>query len=91
MLTDFYQMPVEHVGWYGLPLALGNFCGPLLLGRLFDVIGRRVMISFTYAMSGVLLALNGYAFQQGWPDVTQQAAAWMVIFFSPRQRPARPT
>jgi MFS family permease len=81
VLTDFYQVPAEQVGWYVLPLALGNFCGPLLLGRLFDVIGRRVMISFTYATSGILLALNGYAFQQGWLDVTQQAAAWMLIFF----------
>jgi len=81
VLTDFYQVPAEQVGWYVLPLALGNFCGPLLLGRLFDVVGRRVMISFTYATSGMLLALNGYAFQQGWLDVTQQAAAWMVIFF----------
>jgi MFS family permease len=81
VLSDFYQVPAEHVGWYVLPLALGNFCGPLLLGRLFDVIGRRVMISFTYATSGILLGLNGYAFQQGWLDVTQQAVAWMVIFF----------
>ncbi|MFY0729813.1 MFS transporter [Pseudomonas sp. NFX15] len=81
VLTDFYQVPAEQVGWYVLPLALGNFCGPLLLGRLFDVIGRRVMISFTYTISGVLLALSGYAFAQGWLDVTQQAAAWMVIFF----------
>jgi MFS family permease len=81
VLTDFYQVPAEQVGWYVLPLALGNFCGPLLLGRLFDVIGRRVMISFTYATSGILLALSGYAFEQGWLDVTQQAAAWMVIFF----------
>ncbi|MNO82124.1 putative 3-hydroxyphenylpropionic transporter MhpT [compost metagenome] len=81
VLTDFYQVPAEQVGWYVLPLALGNFCGPLLLGRLFDVIGRRVMISFTYATSGILLALSGYAFAQGWLDVTQQAAAWMVIFF----------
>jgi MFS family permease len=81
VLTDFYQVPAEQVGWYVLPLALGNFCGPLLLGRLFDVIGRRVMISFTYATSGILLALSGFAFQQGWLDVTQQAAAWMVIFF----------
>ncbi len=81
VLTDFYQVPAEHVGWYVLPLALGNFCGPLLLGRLFDVVGRRVMISATYAVSGVLLAISGYCFQQGWFDVTQQAIAWMVIFF----------
>ncbi|RRV05284.1 MFS transporter [Pseudomonas sp. v388] len=81
VLTDFYAVPAEQVGWYVLPLALGNFCGPLLLGRLFDVIGRRVMISLTYGLSGVLLAISGYLFEQGALDVTQQAMAWMVIFF----------
>ncbi|OUM04750.1 MFS transporter [Pseudomonas syringae] len=81
VLTDFYGVPAERVGWYVLPLALGNFCGPLLLGRLFDVIGRRIMISLTYGVSGVLLAISGYLFQQGLLDVTQQAIAWMVIFF----------
>ena len=81
VLTDFYDVPAERVGWYVLPLALGNFCGPLLLGRLFDVIGRRIMISLTYGVSGVLLAISGYLFQQGLLDVTQQAIAWMVIFF----------
>ncbi|MGY1918191.1 MFS transporter [Pseudomonas tolaasii] len=81
VLTDFYQVPSERVGWYVLPLALGNFCGPLVLGRLFDVVGRRIMISSTYAISGVLLVASGYAFEQGWLSVTQQAAAWMVIFF----------
>ena len=48
VLTDFYGVPSERIGWYVLPFALGNFCGPLLLGRLFDVLGRRVMISTTY-------------------------------------------
>ncbi|MGY2376725.1 MFS transporter [Pseudomonas sp. SDO524_S393] len=81
VLTDFYDVPSESVGWYVLPLALGNFCGPLLLGRLFDVVGRRIMISATYAISGVLLVISGYAFEQGWLSVTQQAASWMVIFF----------
>ncbi|MCF5709872.1 MFS transporter [Pseudomonas syringae] len=81
VLTDFYDVPSERVGWYVLPLALGNFCGPLLLGRLFDVVGRRVMVSLTYGVSGVLLAISGYLFQQGLLDVTQQAIAWMVIFF----------
>ncbi|GBH10896.1 MFS family permease [Pseudomonas syringae pv. actinidiae] len=81
VLTDFYDVPAERVGWYVLPLALGNFCGPLLLGRLFDVVGRRIMISLTYGLSGVLLAISGYLFQQGLLDVTQQAIAWMVIFF----------
>lgn len=81
VLTEFYQVPSASIGWYVLPLALGNFCGPLLLGRLFDVVGRRVMISLTYAVSGVLLTISGYLFQQGALDVTQQAIAWMIIFF----------
>lgn len=81
VLTEFYQVPSASVGWYVLPLALGNFCGPLLLGRLFDVIGRRVMISLTYAISAVLLTISGYLFEQGVFNVTEQAIAWMIIFF----------
>ena len=81
VLTDFYGVPAAKVGWYILPFALGNFCGPLLLGRLFDVVGRRIMISSTYLVSGVLLAVSGYLFQQQLIDVTQQTIAWMVIFF----------
>ncbi|SUD70142.1 major facilitator transporter [Pseudomonas putida] len=81
VLTDFYNVPAAQVGWYILPFALGNFCGPLLLGRLFDVVGRRIMISSTYLLSGVLLAGSGYLFQQQLIDVTEQTIAWMVIFF----------
>ena len=47
------------------PFAAGNFLGPLLLGRLFDTLGRRTMIAFTYGVSGVLLALSGYLFSIG--------------------------
>src|SRR5690349_10232140 len=64
VLTDFYGIPAERVGWYILPFAAGNFLGPLLLGRLFDVLGRRIMIAFTYIMSGVLLAGSGALFAQ---------------------------
>ncbi|EKT4523815.1 MFS transporter [Pseudomonas putida] len=81
VLTDFYGVPSERIGWYVLPFALGNFCGPLLLGRLFDVWGRRLMVSATYLVSGVLLGISGYLFQQQRLDVTQQTLAWMVIFF----------
>ncbi len=81
VLTDFYDVPSAHVGWYLLPFALGNFCGPLLLGRLFDVVGRRIMISSTYLISGVLLCFSGYLFQQQMIDATQQTIAWVVIFF----------
>src|ERR1700674_5847050 len=65
ILTDFYGVPSDHVGWYILPFAAGNFLGPLVLGRLFDTLGRRVMITLTYAVSGVLLAVSGYLFSFG--------------------------
>jgi MFS family permease len=81
VLTDFYHVPGDHIGWYLLPFALGNFLGPLVLGRLFDVIGRRKMIATTYALSGILLTVSGYMFEQQWLNVTSQTVAWMVIFF----------
>src|SRR4051812_27350141 len=65
VLTDFYGISADHVGWYLLPFAAGNFLGPLLLGRLFDTLGRRTMIMFTYGVSGLLLALSGYLFSIG--------------------------
>jgi MFS family permease len=81
VLTDFYGIPADHVGWYILPFAACNFLGPLVLGRLFDTLGRRAMIAFTYAASGVLLALSGYLFSIGVLDARTQTIAWMVIFF----------
>jgi MFS family permease len=81
VLTDFYGIRADHVGWYILPFAAGNFLGPVLLGRLFDTIGRRPMIAATYAISGVLLAGAGYLFAIGALSATGQTMAWMVIFF----------
>jgi MFS family permease len=81
VLTDFYGIQSDHVGWYILPFAAGNFLGPLLLGRLFDTLGRRAMITFTYGVSGVLLALTGYLFSIGVLSAQTQTIAWMVIFF----------
>ncbi|WP_242540351.1 MFS transporter [Trinickia mobilis] len=81
VLTEFYRVPGDHVGWYLLPFALGNFLGPLVLGHAFDSIGRRAMIAFTYAISGVLLIACGYLFERGWLTVVEQTVAWMVIFF----------
>jgi MFS family permease len=81
VLTDFFGIQASHVGWYILPFAAGNFLGPLLLGRLFDTLGRRAMIVFTYGISGVLLALSGYLFSIGALSAQTQTIAWMVIFF----------
>lgn len=81
VLTKFYGIANADVGWYILPFALGNLAGPLVLGRLFDTVGRRPMITLTYALAGILMALTGFAFAQGWLSATAQTAAWTVIFF----------
>jgi MFS family permease len=81
VLTDFYGIAADQIGWYILPFAAGNFLGPLLLGRLFDTLGRRVMITFTYGISGVLLAISGYLFAIGVLSAQSQTIAWMLIFF----------
>src|SRR5205085_9811950 len=81
ILTDLYDVPARRVGLFMLPFALGNFAGPLVLGRLFDTIGRKVMITATYAASGVLMAATGWLFAQGALDAVQQTAAWTAIFF----------
>ena len=81
VLTQFFGVPSASIGWYILPFALGNFLGPLLLGPLFDLIGRKPMIASTYAISGVLLAIVGYLFREGVVDARQLTLCWSGIFF----------
>lgn len=80
-LTRFYGVPPEQIGGYLLPFALGNLLGPLLLGRLFDSIGRKAMIAFTYATSGTLLLLTGIAFARGALDAQTHTWMWSISFF----------
>ena len=81
VLTKFYDVPASNIGLYILPFALGNFLGPLVLGRYFDTVGRKPMISFTYALAGCLLAVTGYLFWQGAFTAVTQTLAWSAIFF----------
>lgn len=81
MLTDFYGVPAGGVGWYVLPFALGNVLGPLLLGRLFDTVGRRPMIVLTYGVSAALLTITGLLFREGLLDATTQTLCWSGTFF----------
>jgi MFS family permease len=81
ILSHFYGVPEQHVGYYILPMALGNFCGPLFLGTLFDTVGRRKMIGGTFLVSGILLLLTALLFGAGWLSAVTQTAAWLVIFF----------
>jgi MFS family permease len=81
LLTKYYAVPNADIGLYILPFALGNFLGPLLLGRLFDTVGRKLMISLTYAVAGILLGLTGYLFWTGFLTLSTHMLWWSSIFF----------
>jgi MFS family permease len=81
VLTRFYHVPPTRAGLYLLPLALGNFAGPLLLGPLFDTIGRKKMIAGTFIISALLLLATAAAFSAGLLSAFTQTAAWIAIFF----------
>src|SRR5258705_11733578 len=80
VLTDFYGIAANQIGWYILPFAAGNFLGPVLLGRLFDTLGRRAMITLTYGISSLLLALSVSLFSIRVMSAQAQTIAWMAIF-----------
>jgi MFS family permease len=81
VLTDFYGTPANQVGWYILPFAAGNVLGPIVLGHLFDTVGRRIMIASTYAISGILLAVTAELFSHNVLTATGLTGAWMIVFF----------
>lgn len=81
VLTRFQGVDESRVGFYIFPFAVANFLGPLLLGPLFDRVGRRRMIAWTYAAAGLGLAATGYGFLVGALDAWTQALCWSAVFF----------
>ncbi len=81
ILATFFDVPTGDTGYYFAVIAVGNFMGPLLLGRLFDTVGRRVMISSTYLLSGLLLFGTAWLFDQGVLNATTMTACWCAVLF----------
>jgi MFS family permease len=81
VLTGFYKVPAGETGLYLLPFALGNVLGVLVLGHLFDTLGRRQMIAATYTLSAVLLVVTGWLFAADVLTVVSLTALWTAIFF----------
>ena len=81
VLSKFYHVDAEKTPIYLIAFALGNLAGPLLLGHLFDTVGRRKMIAGTYILSGVLLAITAWMFDAGMLTAFTQTLAWCIIFF----------
>lgn len=81
VLSSFFGVRAARVPLFLLPLALGNFAGPFVLGRYFDSIGRRKMIAATYAVSGLLLAGSAIFFRSGALTPVTQNIWFVAIFF----------
>jgi MFS family permease len=81
VLTKILKVSDSMAPWSLIPLAIGNFLGPLLLGKFFDTVGRRVMITSTYVLSGLLLILTGVLFNNGSLSATTLTVMWCIVFF----------
>ncbi|MDX6664719.1 MAG: hypothetical protein QOG68_925, partial [Solirubrobacteraceae bacterium] len=57
LLNKFYGVASGSVPYYFAVFAIGNLLGPLLLGRLFDTVGRKPMIAGTYLLSAVMVGI----------------------------------
>ncbi|OEU96931.1 MFS transporter [Streptomyces oceani] len=81
ILTTYYPVSSGETGYYFAVMAAGNFLGPLMLGTLFDTVGRRVMIAGTYLLSGVLLFGTAWLFDSGQLTAETLTACWCVVLF----------
>ncbi|GIE86402.1 MFS transporter [Actinoplanes regularis] len=81
VLTNFYGVDKKNAPLYLIAFAAGNLIGPLTIGHLFDILGRRKMIAGTYLTSAVLLAISAVLFNAGILNAITQTVAWCVIFF----------
>jgi MFS family permease len=81
VLNQFFGVPTGNTSYYFIAFAIGNLLGPIVLGPLFDTLGRRFMISGTYLVSGVLLATTAVMFERGMLTALTQTICWCVIFF----------
>ncbi|WP_157247281.1 MFS transporter [Nonomuraea typhae] len=80
ILATFFKIDTQ-AGYYFAVIAIGNFLGPLLLGPLFDTVGRIPMISATYIGSGALLLGTAWLFAQGHLTAVTLTICWSVVLF----------
>ena len=73
LLSGFYAVPADKVPLFYILWALSNFVGPLALGRLFDTVGRKPMITLSYVGSAVVAIVLAVLF------VTQVGGVWAFI------------
>jgi MFS family permease len=65
LLTKYYDVASGSVPYFIGVFAAGNFLGPLVLGRLFDTVGRKPMIAGSYLVSAALVVALGVLVRGG--------------------------
>ncbi|QIS03426.1 MFS transporter [Nocardia brasiliensis] len=81
ILVKSFDVPDDRVGYYFAVICFGNFLGPLLLGRLFDTVGRKPMIAGCYLGSAVLLFGTAWLFAAGQLSAVSLTVCWTVVLF----------
>ena len=81
VMTTFFHASKDNAPLYIIPFAIGNLVGPWLLGPLFDSVGRKVMISSTYIISGVVLLATAWLFNEGKLSALTLTICWSICFF----------
>jgi MFS family permease len=81
LLTTFYGVSAATVPVFIIIFALGNLLGPLTLGRLFDTVGRKPMISATYLGSAAVAVVLGIVFVSHALTAASFMAIIVVVFF----------
>jgi MFS family permease len=81
LLGEFFNVSSGTIPLYIALFAASNFLGPLLLGRLFDTVGRKPMVAGTYLVSALLTAALGFALLDGGLTTWSFMAFVMAIFF----------
>ncbi|HET8755216.1 MAG TPA: MFS transporter [Solirubrobacteraceae bacterium] len=76
MLTTYFGVGNANVGWFLVPFGVGNYLGPLVLGKLFDTVGRRTMIPLTFLTAAALTVVAGLLFATG-----VIGTAWLMTLF----------
>lgn len=81
VMLRYYDIPADRLGLYFIPIALANFLGPVLLGPLFDIVGRKWMVAGTFCSAAIALMASSSQFDRGVLDVNSQIMWWMLTFF----------
>jgi MFS family permease len=81
LLSKFFGVSTANAPYYLVAFAAGNLLGPIVLGKFFDTVGRKPMIAGTYILSGVLLLVTGWLFDQHQLTAGTLTLCWSVVFF----------